>query len=117
MRLWRWDFVLIYKSTSILNLAQGEFLMVGAYTCLSITLDFGLNFLASFLLTMVFSVILGLAVERLVLRPLNRGTDHIRHHGDPGADLHHKGAGYHAMGERYSTVQYLSGRSPSICGG
>jgi branched-chain amino acid transport system permease protein len=63
-------FVLIYKSTSILNLAQGEFLMVGAYICLSITLDFGLNFIASFLLTMVFSVILGLAVERLVLRPL-----------------------------------------------
>jgi len=63
-------FVLIYKATSILNLAQGEFLMVGAYICLSITLDFGLNFIASFMLTMVFSVILGLAVERLVLRPL-----------------------------------------------
>jgi len=63
-------FVLIYKATSILNLAQGEFLMVGAYICLSITLDFGLNFFASFMLTMVFSVILGLAVERLVLRPL-----------------------------------------------
>ena len=63
-------FVLIYKATSILNLAQGEFLMVGAYFCLSLTLDFGLSFVASFLLTMVFSVILGLAVERLVLRPL-----------------------------------------------
>jgi branched-chain amino acid transport system permease protein len=63
-------FVLIYKSTSILNLAQGEFLMVGAYICLSLTLDLQLNFLASFALTMVFSVILGLAVERLVLRPL-----------------------------------------------
>ena len=63
-------FVLIYKATSILNLAQGEFLMVGAYVCLSITLDFGLNFFASFILTMIFSVILGLAVERLVLRPL-----------------------------------------------
>ncbi len=63
-------FVLIYKSTSILNLAQGEFLMVGAYICLSMTLDFGLNFFASFLLTMAFSVLLGLAVERLVLRPL-----------------------------------------------
>ena len=66
-------FVLIYKATSILNLAQGEFLMVGAYICLSITLDFGLNFVASFMLTMVFSVILGLAVERLVLRPLIGG--------------------------------------------
>jgi len=63
-------FVLIYKATSILNLAQGEFLMVGAYFCLSLTLDFGLGFVASFLLTMVFSVILGLAVERLVLGPL-----------------------------------------------
>lgn len=63
-------FVLIYKSTSILNLAQGEFLMVGAYVCLSMTLDFGLNFFVSFLITMVFSVLLGLAVERLVLRPL-----------------------------------------------
>ncbi len=63
-------FVLIYKSTSILNLAQGEFLMVGAYFCLSLTLDFGLSFIASFLLTLAFSVVLGLAVERLVLRPL-----------------------------------------------
>lgn len=63
-------FVLIYKSTSILNLAQGEFLMMGAYICLSMTLDFGLNFITSFIITMVFSVILGLAIERLVLRPL-----------------------------------------------
>ena len=63
-------FVLIYKSTSILNLAQGEFLMMGAYICLSMTLDFGLNFITSFIITMIFSVILGLAIERLVLRPL-----------------------------------------------
>ena len=63
-------FVLIYKSTSILNLAQGELLMVGAYICLSMTLDFGLNFVVSFIITMIFSVILGMAVERLVLRPL-----------------------------------------------
>jgi len=63
-------FVLIYKSTSILNLAQGEFLMVGAYICLSLTIDFRLNFFASFIITMVFSVLLGLLLERLVLRPL-----------------------------------------------
>lgn len=63
-------FVLIYKSTSILNLAQGEFLMVGAYICLALTLDLKLPFVAAFALTMVFSVLLGLAVERLVLRPL-----------------------------------------------
>jgi len=63
-------FVLIYKSTSILNLAQGEFLMVGAYICLSLTLDYGLNFFTSFIITMGFSVLLGLSVERMILRPL-----------------------------------------------
>ncbi len=63
-------FVLIYKSTSILNLAQGEFLMVGAYVCLSLTLDYGLDFFTSFIITMVFSVLLGLLVERMILRPL-----------------------------------------------
>ena len=56
-------FVLIYKSTSILNLAQGEFLMVGAYICLSMTLDFGLGFIASFVITLFFSVILGLGLD------------------------------------------------------
>ena len=63
-------FSIILGLMDVLNLAQGEFMMVGAYICLSMTLDFGLNFFASFVITMVFSVILGLAVERLVLRPL-----------------------------------------------
>ncbi len=63
-------FALIYKSTSILNLAQGEFLMVGAYICLSLILQFHIHFFWAFLLTLVFSIFLGLAVERLVLRPL-----------------------------------------------
>jgi len=63
-------FVLIYKSTSILNLAQGELLTVGAYICLSLTLDLKLSLVSSFILTMVLSVLLGLAIERLLLRPL-----------------------------------------------
>ena len=69
-------FVLIYKSTSILNLAQGEFMMVGAYICLSMTLDFGLNFIASFMITMVFSVILGLAgTKRTRCQQVRRKND------------------------------------------
>jgi branched-chain amino acid transport system permease protein len=63
-------FVVIYKSTSILNFAQGEFLMLGAYVCLTITTAGRVPFLAAFLLTMAFSVVLGLALERLILRPM-----------------------------------------------
>ncbi|GBE15995.1 MAG TPA: branched-chain amino acid ABC transporter permease [Proteobacteria bacterium] len=63
-------FVLIYKASSVINFAQGELLMVGAYVCLSLIVQFHLPFWAGFLLTMVFSVVLALAIERLVLRPM-----------------------------------------------
>jgi branched-chain amino acid transport system permease protein len=63
-------FVVIYKSTSILNFAQGEFLMLGAYVCLAIVSTHQVPFLAAFGLTLVFSVVLGMAMERVVLRPL-----------------------------------------------
>ncbi len=63
-------FVIIYKSSSILNFAQGEFLMIGAYVCLALMLGTRVPFWAAFLLTLCFSVVLGLALERVVLRPM-----------------------------------------------
>jgi branched-chain amino acid transport system permease protein len=63
-------FVVIYKATKVVNFAQGELLLVGAYVCFALTVQFHIPFLAAFLLTLVFSVILGLAIERLVLRPM-----------------------------------------------
>ncbi len=63
-------FVVIYKASSVLNFAQGEFLMLGAYVCLAI-LDAGrVPFAAAFLLTLAFSVALGIFLERVVLRPM-----------------------------------------------
>jgi branched-chain amino acid transport system permease protein len=63
-------FVLIYKATSILNLAQGEFLMIGAYVCLAAMVDLNLPFFVAFGLTMVVCVVIGLAIERIILRPM-----------------------------------------------
>ena len=63
-------FVLIYKSTSILNFAQGELLMLGAYICLALTTELHIPFIGSFLLTLVFSFILGVLLERTILRPM-----------------------------------------------
>ena len=63
-------FVVIYKATQVVNFAQGELVMAGAYVCFSLTVQFHLPFMAAFLLTLGFSVVLGLAVERLALRPL-----------------------------------------------
>jgi len=63
-------FVVIYKSTSVLNFAQGEFLMLGAYVCLSLAVQYQLPFAVAFLLTLVFSAALGILTERVVLRPM-----------------------------------------------
>jgi len=63
-------FVIIYKSSSILNFAQGEFLMLGAYVCLAIFTGAKVPFLAAFALTLVFSALLGVLMERVLLRPM-----------------------------------------------
>lgn len=63
-------FVIIFKSSSALNLAQGEFLMVGAYICLYLMLQHQVPFAVAFIVTMLFSALLGIVIERLILRPL-----------------------------------------------
>jgi branched-chain amino acid transport system permease protein len=63
-------FVIIYKSTSVLNFAQGEFLLLGAYISLALLTRWHVPFWATVVLTLAFAVVLGLAIERLILRPM-----------------------------------------------
>jgi branched-chain amino acid transport system permease protein len=62
-------FVLIYKSSDAINFAQGEFLLIGTYVCLTLVASYNVPFFAALILTLIFSMLLGFAVERLVLRP------------------------------------------------
>ena len=61
---------IIFKSTSVVNFAQGELLMFGAYFCFAMVVQYKVPWFWAFLLTLVFSVLLALLVERLVLRPM-----------------------------------------------
>lgn len=63
-------FVLIYKSSDVINFAQGEFLLVGAYVAYFMIGQLGLVWPLGVFLTLVVAVALGVVVERLVLRPL-----------------------------------------------
>lgn len=63
-------FVLIYRASGALNLANGEFVIFGPYICLMLMTALRVPFLVALLVTLLFSAILGLAVERLVVRPL-----------------------------------------------
>jgi branched-chain amino acid transport system permease protein len=63
-------FVIIYKATKVVNFAQGELVMVGAYICFALTVQARLPFLVAFFMTLAFSFILGIVIERLILRPM-----------------------------------------------
>ena len=62
-------FVLIYKASGVFNFAQGAMVFFAALTCVSLT-EYGLNFWLALLLTLAAMIVLGLATERVVLRPL-----------------------------------------------
>lgn len=62
--------VLVYKSSRVLNLAHGSFLMILAWLCWSFAEQLGLPIWLSILLVLVISVLAGLGVERFMLRPL-----------------------------------------------
>ncbi len=63
-------FVLIYKSTGVINFAQGELLLIGGYTLYSAFVVFRLPLVLSVVVGVAFAVLLGVLIERLVLRPL-----------------------------------------------
>ena len=63
-------FTIIYKATRVVNFAQGEFLMVGAYVCYAFVVQMGIPFYAAMLLTILFGMVLAVILERLILRPM-----------------------------------------------
>ena len=64
------SFVLIYKSSQVVNFAQGEFLLVGAWACWWLLAKFALPFYLAFLLTLIFMIFFGILVQIIVLKPL-----------------------------------------------
>jgi branched-chain amino acid transport system permease protein len=63
-------FVMIFKSSSVLNFAHGELLAIGAFIFLVLAAWAKLPIWIAFLITMIGSFAMGFIIERLFLRPL-----------------------------------------------
>ncbi|MFP4390332.1 MAG: branched-chain amino acid ABC transporter permease, partial [Desulfococcaceae bacterium] len=63
-------FVLIYKSSRVLNIAHGQFIAAGAFITYALTVWAGIPILISFVLSMVLTFLLAMSVERIFLRRL-----------------------------------------------
>lgn len=64
------SFVLIYKASQVVNFAQGEFLLVGAWACWWLLTTWQLPFWLGFLVTLAFMTAFGILLQIIVLRPL-----------------------------------------------
>jgi branched-chain amino acid transport system permease protein len=64
------SFVLIYKSSQVVNFAQGEFLLVGAWACWWLLAKFSMPFYMAFFLTLLFMMLFGILVQIIILKPL-----------------------------------------------
>jgi len=63
-------FVLIFKASSVVNFGPGELVLFGAYVSWATILQMKLPLLVAFPITLAVAVLLGIVIERGVLRPL-----------------------------------------------
>ena len=64
------SFVLIYKATQVVNFAQGELLLVGAWVCWALLTKYQVPFWVGMPLTLVFMFVFGIAIQIVILRPM-----------------------------------------------
>jgi branched-chain amino acid transport system permease protein len=61
-------FVLIYKATELVNFAQGDLLMLGAFTCYMLVVWYGMAFWPAFALAVAAVAVFGAVLDATVLR-------------------------------------------------
>ena len=61
--------VMIYQATHLVNFAQGEMAMFATYIAWTL-INAGLPYWAAFFLTVAFAFVLGVVIERVVIRPV-----------------------------------------------
>ena len=64
------SFVLIYKASQVVNFAQGEFLLIGAWACWWLLTTYQIPFIWGFLITLAFMMAFGVILQIVVLRPM-----------------------------------------------
>jgi branched-chain amino acid transport system permease protein len=62
--------VVVFRNTRTINLAQGDFSMMGAFFALILLKQFGFNYYAALGLAVLGVILLGVLVERAVMRPI-----------------------------------------------
>ncbi|QDM22981.1 branched-chain amino acid ABC transporter permease [Tardiphaga sp. vice154] len=64
------SFVLIYKATQVVNFAQGELLLIGAWVCWTLLTKYQVPFWMGMPMTLIFMFAFGIMIQIVILRPM-----------------------------------------------
>jgi branched-chain amino acid transport system permease protein len=66
--------VIIHRSTGVINFAQGEMATLATYLAWALITEHGWRYWPAFVATLVLSFVGGVAIHRVVIRPVERGN-------------------------------------------
>jgi len=67
-------FNMIYNSTGIINLAQGEFVVLGGLMMVTLTMGLNLSIPFALMITVIFVTVIGILMERFTINPVKSPT-------------------------------------------
>jgi branched-chain amino acid transport system permease protein len=105
-------FNIIYNVTEIINLAQGEFVVLGGLIMVSLQIAAGLPILIAFPSTVIMVTLVGLLLDRLAIRPIRRPSVLTLIIATIGASIVIKGIAMSIWGKDPFDLPAFSGRNP-----
>src|SRR6188768_1206948 len=66
--------VIIHRSTGVINFAQGEMALLSTYIAWALTAEHGWSYWPAFVATLLLSFAGGVAIHRVIIRPVERGN-------------------------------------------
>ncbi|MBR9982335.1 MAG: branched-chain amino acid ABC transporter permease [Desulfatitalea sp.] len=110
-------FNIIYNVTEVLNLAQGEFVMLGGLVMVFIHVSLGLPLVIAFAATVLVVTVVGVLLDRLAIRPVRQPTVMALIIATVAASMIIKGGAMLIWGKNPYDLPAFSGREPIVVGG
>ena len=105
-------FNIIYNVTEIINLAQGEFVVLGGLVMVLLQVQFGLHPLIAFCLTIMVVLGIGMLLDRLAIRTIRQPTVLTLIIATIAASMIIKGSAMYVWGKDPYDLPAFSGRTP-----
>jgi len=105
-------FNIIYNVTEIINFAQGEFVMLGGLTMISLHVGLGLPLIAAFPATIIIVTLVGMLLDRLAISPIRQPTVLSLIIATIAASILLKGTAMFIWGKDPYDLPAFSGRNP-----